>query len=194
MQRILPTFAIAATLAMALAWPASAQVIREEGVKTIAGVVGQVDDAYDDYTFVSSGDEILVVSIDSQVYDKRGGEHPEGVTGTAEEGGGCDDGDMGPGGLCLQLLDSNGDVIQAVGRPYLPGWQRDPRLIALIPFTNKQQTYTVRVALADEACGDLVYPVATGTTVRPYLLNASLRKIAPEGASGPAVAASRNHF
>ena len=211
MKRTLLIFAAAAILAIVFAAPAPAQVVREEGVKTIAGVLGQMDDSYDDYTFLSSGNDILTVSVDSQVYDKRGGDHQEGETGAAEEGGcegggeegggcegeeggGCDDGDMGPGGLCLQLLDSNGTVIQAAGRPRLPGWQRDPRMIAIIPVTDSQKTYTVRIALADEACGDLRYPVATGTTIRPYLLNVSLRKVAPEGASGPAVAASKNRF
>ncbi len=213
MKKTLLIFGAAATLAIALASPVAGQVVREVDAKTIAGVLGQAGDASDDFSFLSAGNEILIVSVDSQVYDKRGGDHPEEVQiapaeeggcdgGSGEEGGGCDseegdgcdDGDMGPGGLCLQLLDSKGTILHAVGRPRLPGWQRDPRMIVFLAETNQQQTYTIRIALADEACGDLQYPVATGASIRPYLLNVSLRKAAPEGASAPAVAASRNRF
>lgn len=210
MKRMLLIFGAVALIWLAL--PISAQVVREEGVKTIAGLLGETGDAYDDYTFLSAGNEILAVSVDSLVYDKRGSDDHGGEDGedggcgseggeTGDEGGGCEDegeegcgDDGGPGGLCLQLLDSNGTVIHAVGRPRLPGWQRDPRMIVVVPASEKQQQYTVRIALADDRCGDLQYPVPDGTALRPYLLHASLRKIAQEGPSGPAAAASKNHF
>lgn len=203
MKRYLLLSVLPALLVIVIGVPLQAQVVREEGVKTIAGIVGEVGDAYDDYIFLSTGNEILAVSVDSQLYDKRGGEdHAEGgcedggETGGCEdsEGTGCDDADAGPRGLCLQLLDASGNVIQAVGRPRLPGWQRDPRLIAIIPATPTQETYTIRIALADEACGDLVYPSTAVAAPRPYLLNVSLRRLAPEGAGSAAVAASKNRF
>ena len=67
-------------------------------------------------------------------------------------------------------------------------------MIVVVPITKQQQQYTLRIALADERCGDLQYPVPDGTALRPYLLHASLRKVAQEGPSAPAVAASKNHF
>lgn len=53
MKRMLLIFGAVALIWLAL--PISAQVVREEGVKTIAGLLGETGDAYDDYTFLSAG-------------------------------------------------------------------------------------------------------------------------------------------
>ncbi len=68
-------------------------------------------------------------------------------------------------------------------RPLRPGWQRDPRLACPLPATRHPVTYTLRVALRgeEESCGQTaVYPPAPGQP-RPYLLDVSLRGIAPTG-------------
>lgn len=185
-----------------------AQVVREEGVKTIAGVLGGLEaDAYDDFTFDSAGDEVLVVSVDRAVYQPPGGEADEDGA-AAEPGGGCggsggdcggDDGgcggEGGPVGLCLQVLDAGWRVLCWATRPTQPGWQRDPRLICSLPAVHgKPERYTVRVALGDELCSDLLYPDPEGDEPVPYLLSVSLRQVAPEGPLSRAVALSKNRF
>lgn len=188
----------AAALLGALSLPA--QVIREDGVKSVAGTLGGIEaQAYADYSFSSSGGEVLFASIDAMTYQSSGRhaeEHATGlITPSAMEGedGGC--ADEGGDQLCLQLVDSTGEILCWAERPKNPGWQRDPRLICILPTVrSKPETYSLRVALADQSCADLVYPAAPQDRVIPYLLNVSLRRIAPEGPLATAVALSKSRL
>jgi len=175
-------------------------VIREDGVHSVAGTLGGSEArAYADYSFSSSGGEIVFASIDAMTYQSSGRnaeEHPAGlITPSAAEGeeGACEDesGDQ----LCLQIVDSLGEVLCWAERPKNPGWQRDPRLVCILPTVrSKPETYSLRVALADQSCADLVYPGAPQDRLIPYLLNVSLRRIAPEGPLATAVALSKSRL
>jgi len=175
-------------------------VIREDGVKSVAGTLGGIEGrAYMEYSFSSAGDEILFASIDAMTYQNAGRnaeEHASGLitpmAGAGDEGA-CEDesGDQ----LCLQLVDATGEVLCWAERPKNPGWQRDPRLVCILPTVrSKPEPYFLRVALADQSCADLVYPEAPQDRLIPYLLNVSLRRIAPEGPLATAVALSKNRL
>lgn len=175
-----------------LASPAYAQVVREDGQDSIAGVIGESSPAAS-WTFKSPGSEILFASLDAEIYRKR--EHHEGDVLAAADGGGC--ADEGTARFCLQVIDATQTVVCEASRPAPPpGWQVDPRLACVLPVTGTQSTYTVRVSATgpDGACSppSLVNPVAD---TRPFLLNISLRRIAPSGTSiHQATAQSRNRF
>jgi len=67
-----------------------AQVVREDGVRSIAGAVGN-GVGYAEWTFQSAGGEVLFASLDAFIYEKRrGGDdgHMPPDAGTGEEGGG----------------------------------------------------------------------------------------------------------
>ncbi len=187
-----------ALLLGALSLPA--QVIREDGVKSVAGTLGGVEArAYAEYSLSSSGGEILFASIDAMTYQSSGRnaeEHATGlITPLAGEGedGACTD--EGGDQLCLQVIDSTGEVLCWAERPNYPGWQRDPRLVCILPtVSSKPETYFLRVALADQSCADLVYPEAPQDRLIPYLLNVSLRRIAPQGPLATAVALSKSRL
>jgi len=177
-------------VASVVAVPAQGQVVREDGVKSIAGALGGTTGASAaEWTFKSSGDEIVFASLDADIYRKApGGEHDEGdVHVTAESGhepGGCSgDDEGGPGVFCLQVIGPSGEALCHSARPAPPpGWQRDPRLACMLPAAVSQQTYSVRVALSDGqgSCKD---PNVAGihSSVHPFLLNVSLRRIAGSG-------------
>lgn len=187
-----------------------AQVVREEGVANVAGVLGgPAADVYDDFTFDSAGGEVLAVSVDQSVYQAHGGsDHDDGSSsgpddgcdgatggGCDDEGGGCAGGDSGGPGLCLQVIDSGWRVLCWASRPAKPGWQRDPRLICLLPTTHgKPEEYTLRVGLRGDDCAGLFYPDPEGDEPVPYVLGVSLRRIAPEGSLTRAVALSKNRI
>lgn len=188
----------AAALLGALSLPA--QVIREDGVKSLAGTLGGIEGrAYADYSFTSSGGEILFATIDAMTYQSSGRhaeEHAAGLitpmAGEGEEGGCADEsGDQ----LCLQVVDAMGEVLCWAERPKNPGWQRDPRLICILPTVrSRPESYSLRVALADQSCADLLYPQAPQDRLIPYLLNVTLRRIAPEGPLATAIALSKSRL
>jgi len=170
--------------------PAQGDVVREYGVTSIAGALGgATGNSAAEWTFKSSGDEILFASLDADIYRKApGGEHDEGdVHATAETGhepGSCSgDDEGGPGVFCLQVIGPSGQTVCHSARPAPPpGWQRDPRLACVLPTALGQQTYWVRVALSDGegSCKD---PNVAGihSSIHPFLLNVSLRRIAGSG-------------
>jgi hypothetical protein len=136
---------------LCLTGTASAQVVREDGVKSIAGVVGGTV-GFVEWKFRSQGGEVLFASLDAFIYEQRqqgphemtmaegggctGGTGTGGETGGGcggETGGGCSE-ESGPSRLCLQVLNSADQVVCYATRPMPPpGWQRDPRMACLLP-------------------------------------------------------------
>lgn len=180
-----------------------AQVDREDGVKSVARVLdGPAGAFFDDFTFRSNHPQILFATIDGDLYQTTGrGAHEESPG--AEQGEECSD-EGGPGGFCLQVLDASQNIICWADRPMRPGWQRDPRLACpLYPVNRAGERYTLRVSLRGEGenpCGPGPggagkYPdPGADEPEHPYLLDMSLRDIAPEGNIKPAIAQSGNRF
>ena len=197
---------IGAVLAM-LSMPASAQVTRESGTKSVAGVLHSSYNTQDSFGFFSQGGEILFADVDSdifQMHGRMGGTHddtshtdthtdeggpPEepgpGEHEDHEEGDGCAD-SGGPGGLCLQVYDrAMGEVICHAGRPMRPGWQRDPALVCPLPKRRGNSEYILSVKLS--GCGSYTPPEAAvsfnvnDASATPYVLNFSLRGMASDG-------------
>jgi len=186
-----------------------AQVVREEGVVSIAGVLWDTGETNDFY-FATQGGEVLFASIDASIYQSAG-------RGESADSGGCEDsavredglitgsgcpiesgsgtthdtsgGCSGEGGSLhfkLELYNQAGDKICHAGRPINPGWQRDPRLFCVIPSTLTPVSYTLRVMIGGMGSGGHADAAVTtseqpGPGVFPYLLNASLRTIVPGG-------------
>lgn len=189
---------LTAATALLLVAPVAAQVVREGDVSSVAGVLGGLEaKAYDDFAFTSGGGEVLFATVDLWIYQTMGATHEEHLLEAAaegEEGGGCGE-DEGGVGTCLQVLDEIDQVVCWATRPRMPGWQRDPRLVCVLPEVHGQPAaYRLRMALADEDCSDLVYPVPEAGDDVPYLLNVSLRRVAPSGPLAPAIAISKNRF
>ena len=190
-----------ATLGLLIAFmgvaPAAGQVVREDGVKSVAGALGGLGPgSYDEFTLSSSGGEILFASLDGSIYQSQGrgaGHHESFAEPVAAAEDGCSD--AGGDQFCLQVVDSSSQVLCWAERPQYPGWRRDPSLACPLPGEKgKPETYRLRVSLADHDCGDLSYPDEPGDRMIPYVLNVSLRRIAPEGALAPAIAASKNRL
>jgi hypothetical protein len=176
--------AVACAAGLALPLAGHAQVVREDGAKSIAGVLYDVGD-YAEWTFKSAGGEILFASLDADIYRKsKMGAHEEEALAAADEGGGCG-GEDDEGGMKLFKLKVYGahpdtPLCEASRPAPPPGWQRDPRMGCVLPATAGQVTYTIRVELAP--MGGEEHPTAmpsNGTPeAHPFLLNISLRKIA----------------
>ena len=165
-------------VALASVFPvaADAQVVREDGAKSIAGVLSMSGATSAEWTFKSAGGEILFASLDGDIYRKsaHGSEHS--VTAAAEPGGGCSD-EGGPSAFKIQVVKDYGDagVLCEASRPAPPpGWQRDPRLACELPKMRSPASYKVRVVFVEPED-------ATPGATYPFLLNLSLRKIAPSG-------------
>jgi hypothetical protein len=170
--------AIAVMIGCATALPLCAQVVREDGAKSIAGVLHTVaapQVAMAEWTFKSAGGEVMFASLDADIYRIQS-EHGDTVAVAAEEEpGGCSGEEGGPGLFKLKVLDASGAVLCSASRPAPPpGWQRDPRLACALPVTKGQATYRLRVELVNPE-GELTQPFY------PFLLNVSLRRIAPSG-------------
>jgi hypothetical protein len=152
-------------------------------------IAGLMQGGYDDYAFSSAGGVILFADLDAYIFQNsgRGMGHEAAVAAdpTHGSGGGCA-GD-GPGGFCLQLLDSIGQLVCWADRPVSPGWMRDPSLACPLPASvGGPETYTLRVSLRGEGespCSDTVnYPSPKNPDKRhPYLLHISIKNIAPTG-------------
>ena len=180
-----------------------AQVVREDDVASIAGLLESTAD-YNEFHFESLGGEILYATVDSSIYQNKGrgestddggcGEtHDTGldvVTGSGcpldsaggtshDSSGGCS-GEGGSMHIKLEVYMGSSKICFA-GRPVNPGWQRDPRLICVIPQTTLGAQYTLRVLMGGMG-GDVHTASSEPTSTEiPYLLNASLRKIATTG-------------
>jgi hypothetical protein len=165
---------------------AQAQVVREDGVKSIAGVfytaAGNPTQA--EWTFRSTGGQILFASLDADIY-RESSEHGDGETVVAAaEGGGCSDEEGGPGLFKLKVFDAYGtEPICSASRPAPPpGWMRDARLACEITSPG---TYRLQVKFTPPDDGEQLQ------NSYPFLLNISLRKIAPTGTNiQSAIAAS----
>ncbi len=206
--------------AMCMLWcaTADAQVVREEDVASIAGVlVGS--DHVDEFYFEGREGQILFASIDSSIYQNHG-RNPGGGsdTGCEEEaievasegetcsfpseggscdhdssGGGCSGSEGGPLHVKLELLNSSGGRVCHAGRPNFPGWQRDPRLICVIKF---EDDYTLRVMAGGMGNPSPHFEEGPPTTEVeiPYLLSVSLRDIVDGGDLEDARDQSKNGF
>lgn len=178
MMSIRKSTVIALAVAGALGLPAGAQVVREDGAKSIAGVLytlpaPQVSSV--EWTFKSAGGEVLFASLDADIYRIQTEHHETLLVAPSAEDDGCSDDEGGPGLFRLKVLDAQGIEICSASRPAPPpGWQRDPRLACVIPATKGQAQYTLRVVLANPE-GELMQPFY------PFLLNVSIRGIAPNG-------------
>ena len=200
--KLLGLATLACTAAALLATPVFGQVVRETDTKTLAGLLDSNWNPADSFTFFSRGDEILFADLDAELFQvkgRRGGSHEddegdcgghetEALAPAADE---HDDHDNsgGPGGLCLQVLDPAGTMLCWADRPARPGWQRDPAIACPLPKTRGNTAYTLRVGLKVGGCGpgangghDVTPYASPGDSqVTPYLLNWSLRRIAPDG-------------
>jgi len=165
------------------ALPADAQVVREGGVKSIAGILnGQNPTAF--WTFKSSGNQILFATLDADIYRMFPGGDDGHASTSAESGGGCSGEDEGGGPVrfYIEVQDSAGQRVCYAERPAPPpGWQRDPRLACVLPATGGPQlTYSVVVGLMRMG-GEEPHATAGGGGGHPFILNVSLRRIAPTG-------------
>jgi hypothetical protein len=152
---------------------AQSQVVREDGVKSIAGVFytasGQPTQA--EWTFRSTGGQIVFASLDADIY-REFSEHGEEVA-VAADGDACSD-EGGPGLFRLKVFDAYGtEPICSASRPAPPpGWMRDARLACVM---NTPGVYRLRVEFNPPHEGEQLQDSY------PFLLNISLRNIAPTG-------------
>lgn len=159
-----------------------AQIVREDGVKSIAGILVPGSQDVAEWTFKSNGGGILFATLDAEIYrTQHGGEHEPATL----ENGGCGE-EGGPGLFYIEVVTQNdGAVLCHAERPLPPpGWQRDPRMACKLPESRADTGYVLRVGLSP-----------SGETAQPYysfLLNVSLRGIAPSGTNiQSAIAQSR---
>jgi hypothetical protein len=172
---------------------AHAQVVREAGVKSIAGVLSSPDQPAS-WTFRSAGGEILFATLDGEIY-RTMGTHEAEVT-TAADTGGCGSGEDegGPGRFYLEVQDAAGLRVCYAERPAPPpGWMRDPRMACMLPATGGMPA-TYRLLVGLKATDHEEPAVATdGTKAFPFILNVSLRRAAPAGTNiQSAIAQSTN--
>lgn len=170
-----------------------AQVVREDGVKSVAGVLVPGSRKTAAWTFKSTGREILFASLDAEIYREPMGGHEsemsvmaeEGCSGEEGGGGGCSgeegdsgecSGEGGPGLFYIEVSNRNGVICYGKRPAPPPGWQRDPRIACMIPYTRSQEVYTLRVGLTNP-------PEEMLQQYYIFLLNVSLRRIAPAGLS-----------
>jgi len=175
--------------------PVDAQVVRESDVKSIAGVLnGQNPTAA--WTFKSAGNQILFATLDADIYRiMAGGEHE--ATAEEEPGGGCGGEDEGgPVRFYIEVKDGAGQQICYAERPAPPpGWQRDPRLACVLPATGGAQlSYSLIVGLKRMGGEEEPHAMSPGGGGgHPFILNVSLRRIAPTGTNiQSAIAQSTN--
>lgn len=166
------------------ALPVDAQVVRESDVKSIAGILNGMNKTAS-WTFKSAGNQILFATLDADIYRMMAGEDDGHVTTSAESGGGCGGEDEGgPTRFYIEVQDAVGQQVCYAERPAPPpGWQRDPRLACVLPATGGAQlTYKLIVGLKTMHDGGEEPHAAAGTGAgHPFILNVSLRRIAPTG-------------
>jgi hypothetical protein len=174
--------------------PVDAQVVRESDVKSIAGILnGQNLTA--SWNFRSAGNEILFATLDADIYRIMTGEDGGHVSTAAETGGGCSGGEEGGGPFrfYIEVKDSAGERICYAERPAPPpGWQRDPRLACVLPVAGEQLSYRLIVGM-QRVGEEEPHAMAEGGVGHPFILNVSLRRIAPVGTNiQAAIAQSTN--
>lgn len=156
----------------------------EDARKSIAGVLLPGEQETVEWTFKSSGGEILFASIDAEIYRAKTGEHETSITTAAS--GGCED-EGGPGLFYIEVADQSGVICRADKPSPPPGWMRDPRLACKLPTTQVQNTYILRVGL--KTSEEQMQPFYA------FSLNVSLRGIAPNGVNiQTAIGQSGNKF
>jgi len=197
---------LACAAAALFATPALGQVVRETDTNSLAGVLDSNWNPADSFAFQSKGGEVLFADVDAEIFQvkgRRGGDHGEehdteaaassGGSSSHEDGSTHVEGDGcggGPGGLCLQVIDSVSTMICWADRPLRPGWQRDPAIACPLPESGRPAQYQLRVSLKSGGCGpggaggdDAVTMAAPSEgTITPYVLNWSLRRVADDGA------------
>ena len=204
------TVLLAACVAV-MVTPAAAQVVREEGTKSIAGVLGGAYATEARWTLKSNGNEIIFATLDAEIYrtgkadahTDEGHDSGSSCSDDGGSGGGCTDDTSGesdcggPGHFCLQVLDAAGSVVCKATRPEPPpGWQRDPRLACVLPPSVARALYTIRVSLTgpDGACTS-PSQVVRDLKAHPFVLNLSVRGIPASGVPlEEAIATSANRF
>jgi hypothetical protein len=181
---------------------AATQVVRESDTSTLAGVLYTPSEPVS-WSMGSRGGEILFASLSADIYRAMSShDHEEGVEAAEEppsdhEGGGCsDESGGGPFKFYIKVLDPAGDVICSANRPAPPpGWQRDPRLACILPATRWTVLYTVEVGLKVNEEHEASEGTAEELVPYPFLLDLSLRRIAPNGALiQPAILESGNRL
>lgn len=194
MRPLLKVSVLALCVALLPTLPSDAQVVREQDQSSVAGIVGGSYPSEAFWTFRSGGQAIVFASLDAEIYAPRAHTEPH-VIAAAEAGDEHEE--SGPARFCVQVIDASGIVLCEANRPAPPpGWQRDPRLACVLPAGTGQQSYTIRVSTSGPegvcAAPSTTYP---STTSHPFLLNVSLRAIAPTGVGlQEAAARSRNRF
>lgn len=179
--------AIACLLGMLVA-TSQAQLTRDAGAASVAGILQKSIDDSDDYEFESRGNQVLFVDLDADIYINREPHDSHDTVASAEaeasggfttthddegEEGGCAGG--GNGRFLLEVLTFGGNQVCLASKPARPGWDTDPRLACLLPHPGD---YLLRVTLVGMG-GHQDETVGAGK-IYPYLLNVSLRDLAPD--------------
>ena len=174
--------------------PVDAQVVRESDVKSIAGILnGQNPTA--SWTFKSAGNQILFATLDADIY-RIMADHEHETTAEEEPGGGCGGEDEGgsPFRFYIEVKDGAGARVCYAERPAPPpGWQRDPRLACVLPASGGLLlNYSLIVGLKPVG-EEEPHAMTEGGGGHPFILNVSLRRIAPTGTNiQSAIALSTN--
>lgn len=189
-MRILRFISILGALLLAVATFAGAQMVRESDAASVAGTLQKGIDNDDEYEVRSTGNQLLIVDLDAEVYIVRE-EHTDHTDVASAMAGGCTDdgcsdsgegdegcGGGGPGGFVLEVLDANRVSLCFAARPTKPGWDTDPRLACLLP---ERGTYFLIVAFATTEPHETALTEEQPKPVHPYLLNVSLRDLAEDG-------------
>ena len=168
--------------------PAGAQMSREAGISSVAGVLtGPVASLYWTFTTYHPG-EIMFITVDGEMYKTMGAHTHEETTAEAEPTDHGEEG--GPGRFYIDV--QNAATLESIcyaARPAPPpGWMRDPRLACVIANPG---TYRLVVGLVAHEEGE-----GTGEGKKfPFVANISLRAPAPSGQTLPmAIVSSKNHF
>jgi hypothetical protein len=161
-----------AVVACTLPVSGQAQIVRDDGVKAIAGILVPGAQEVVEWTFKSGGGEILFATLDAEIYRIRTDEHQTEPLAVAGEG--CSD-EGGPGMFYLEVAgEADGAVLCRAEKPLPPpGWQRDPRMACMLPASKGQTGYLLRVGLKPSE--EIAQPYY------PFLLNLSIRGIAASG-------------
>ena len=201
--KLLGLATLACAAAVLFATPALGQVVRETDTNSLAGVLDSYWNPDDSFAFQSKGGEVLFADVDAEIFQvkgRKGGSHDD-----EEDCGGHDSGELvtaaaddhedhddagGPGGMCLQVINSAGTMICWADRPARPGWQRDPAIACPLPDSGRPAQYHLRVSLKSGGCGPggagghdaVVMAAPSDGAVTPYVLNWSLRRVADDGA------------
>ncbi|MEJ2368193.1 MAG: hypothetical protein P8Z49_07565 [Acidobacteriota bacterium] len=188
MRRLLGVCALLAAAGL-IGVSMQAQVVRESGAGSVAGVLHKLSDFTIEYTIKADGNQLLIADLDAELFRTTGGcgeEHAETATTTAtesEESCGCDETDAGPHGFYIEIY-KDGLMVGSAGRPTRPGWERDPRVACLL---EEEGVYAIRIRFVPRG--------ENAPQKVPFLMNVTLRGLAPGGTNlMDALAASKNQM